>query len=204
MKEFKQCSDSNSTRNKCFHPWQVTWTYPSWFRPQKCSFTVTRLGLQCFIPYTFLSTQIKIPLCLKSPEARLQARCASTLLHSRYLLDWRFCFQTERTMTELEIAVNQRVGEWEVIQESGTTLRPLFGPGLTGMKNLGNSCYLNSVMQVLFTIPDFQSKSVTPTFSFSFFYSPSLLSLSCYFLWQTEIKNIALSQYSCKSEKLSH
>uniref|UniRef100_A0A8C7Z505 Ubiquitin carboxyl-terminal hydrolase n=1 Tax=Oryzias sinensis TaxID=183150 RepID=A0A8C7Z505_9TELE len=53
-----------------------------------------------------------------------------------------------------------RVGEWEVIQESGTTLRPLFGPGLTGMKNLGNSCYLNSVMQVLFTIPDFQNKSV--------------------------------------------
>ncbi|XP_061770831.1 ubiquitin carboxyl-terminal hydrolase 5 isoform X3 [Nerophis ophidion] len=68
--------------------------------------------------------------------------------------------KTERTMTELEIAVNQRVGEWEVIQESGTTLRPLFGPGLTGMKNLGNSCYLNSVMQVLFTVPDFQSKYV--------------------------------------------
>uniref|UniRef100_A0A4W6CG68 Ubiquitin carboxyl-terminal hydrolase n=1 Tax=Lates calcarifer TaxID=8187 RepID=A0A4W6CG68_LATCA len=74
--------------------------------------------------------------------------------------------KTERTMTELEIAVNQRVGEWEVIQESGTTLRPLFGPGLTGMKNLGNSCYLNSVMQVLFTVPDFQSKSV-PYFSYS-------------------------------------
>ncbi|XP_076010710.1 ubiquitin carboxyl-terminal hydrolase 5 [Genypterus blacodes] len=69
--------------------------------------------------------------------------------------------KTERTMTELEIAVNQRVGEWEVIQESGTTLRPMFGPGLTGMKNLGNSCYLNSVMQVLFTVPDFQSRYVS-------------------------------------------
>jgi len=64
-------------------------------------------------------------------------------------------------MTELEIAVNQRVGEWEVIQESGTTLRPMWGEGLTGMKNLGNSCYLNSVMQVLFTIPDFQTKLVS-------------------------------------------
>lgn len=63
-------------------------------------------------------------------------------------------------MTELEIAVNQRVGEWEVIQESGTTLQPMSGPGLTGMKNLGNSCYLNSVMQVIFTVPDFESKSV--------------------------------------------
>ncbi|XP_027869238.1 ubiquitin carboxyl-terminal hydrolase 5 isoform X1 [Xiphophorus couchianus] len=69
--------------------------------------------------------------------------------------------KTERTMTELEIAVNQRVGEWEVIQESGTTLKPLFGPGVTGMKNLGNSCYLNSVMQVLFTVPDFQSTYVS-------------------------------------------
>uniref|UniRef100_A0A8C1IVT6 Ubiquitin carboxyl-terminal hydrolase n=1 Tax=Cyprinus carpio TaxID=7962 RepID=A0A8C1IVT6_CYPCA len=65
------------------------------------------------------------------------------------------------TMEKLEIAVNQRVGEWEVIQESGSTLRPLWGPGLTGMKNLGNSCYLNSVMQVLFTIPDFQTKYVS-------------------------------------------
>uniref|UniRef100_A0A3B3TNT2 Ubiquitin carboxyl-terminal hydrolase n=1 Tax=Poecilia latipinna TaxID=48699 RepID=A0A3B3TNT2_9TELE len=71
--------------------------------------------------------------------------------------------KTERTMTELEIAVNQRVGEWEVIQESGTTLKPLFGPGLTGMKNLGNSCYLNSVMQVLFTVPDFRSTLVMPS-----------------------------------------
>uniref|UniRef100_A0A3P8YUJ6 Ubiquitin carboxyl-terminal hydrolase n=1 Tax=Esox lucius TaxID=8010 RepID=A0A3P8YUJ6_ESOLU len=69
--------------------------------------------------------------------------------------------KTERTMTELEIAVNQRVGEWEVIQESGATLQPLSGPGLTGMKNLGNSCYLNSVMQVIFTVPDFQSKYVS-------------------------------------------
>ncbi|KAG7277911.1 hypothetical protein CRUP_004690 [Coryphaenoides rupestris] len=59
------------------------------------------------------------------------------------------------------MTMEKRVGEWEVIQESGTTLRPLSGPGLTGMKNLGNSCYLNSVMQVLFTVPDFQSKYVS-------------------------------------------
>uniref|UniRef100_A0A8C6KBP1 Ubiquitin carboxyl-terminal hydrolase n=1 Tax=Nothobranchius furzeri TaxID=105023 RepID=A0A8C6KBP1_NOTFU len=80
---------------------------------------------------------------------------------SHFGIDMMTMEKTERTMTELEIAVNQRVGEWEVIQESGTTLKPLFGPGLTGMRNLGNSCYLNSVMQVLFTIPDFQSKYVS-------------------------------------------
>lgn len=30
--------------------------------------------------------------------------------------------------------------------------------GYTGMRNLGNSCYMNSVMQVLFTLKDFQDK----------------------------------------------
>lgn len=63
-------------------------------------------------------------------------------------------------MVELEIDLNQRIGEWDVIQESGSQLIPLYGPGYTGMRNLGNSCYMNSVMQVLFTIPDFQHRSV--------------------------------------------
>lgn len=54
--------------------------------------------------------------------------------------------------------MNQRIGEWELIQESGVPLKPLFGPGYTGIQNLGNSCYLNSVVQVLFSIPDFQRK----------------------------------------------
>ncbi|XP_066567891.1 ubiquitin carboxyl-terminal hydrolase 5 isoform X1 [Amia ocellicauda] len=80
---------------------------------------------------------------------------------SHWGIDMMTMEKTERTMTELEIAVNQRMGEWEVIQEAGSTLRPLSGPGLTGMVNLGNSCYLNSVMQVLFTVPDFQNKYVS-------------------------------------------
>uniref|UniRef100_A0A0L8HCH8 ubiquitinyl hydrolase 1 n=1 Tax=Octopus bimaculoides TaxID=37653 RepID=A0A0L8HCH8_OCTBM len=66
--------------------------------------------------------------------------------------------KTEKTMVELEIDLNQKIGEWDVIQESGSQLTPLYGPGCTGMRNLGNSCYMNSVMQVIFTIPDFQEK----------------------------------------------
>lgn len=66
--------------------------------------------------------------------------------------------KTEKTMIELEIDLNQKVGEWDVIQEAGSKLTPMYGPGYTGMRNLGNSCYMNSVMQVVFTIPDFQKR----------------------------------------------
>nr|CAG4636782.1 EOG090X0181 [Ceriodaphnia reticulata] len=66
--------------------------------------------------------------------------------------------KTDKSMAELEIDLNQRVGEWASIQESGRSLVPLFGPGYTGLTNLGNSCYLNSVIQVLFTVPEFQQR----------------------------------------------
>ncbi|XP_055713193.1 ubiquitin carboxyl-terminal hydrolase 5 [Phlebotomus papatasi] len=68
--------------------------------------------------------------------------------------------KTEKSMVELELDLNQRVGEWSLMCESGSNLTPMSGPGCTGMQNLGNSCYLNSVMQVIFTIPDFVERFV--------------------------------------------
>ncbi|XP_063233361.1 ubiquitin carboxyl-terminal hydrolase 5 [Bacillus rossius redtenbacheri] len=68
--------------------------------------------------------------------------------------------KTEKSMVELELDLNQKYGEWALMQEDGSKLRPLYGPGYTGLANLGNSCYLNSVMQVVFTVPDFQTRFV--------------------------------------------
>ncbi|EDW93854.1 ubiquitin carboxyl-terminal hydrolase 5 [Drosophila yakuba] len=68
--------------------------------------------------------------------------------------------KSEKSMVELELDINQRIGEWSALTESESELQPLAGPGYTGMRNLGNSCYINSVMQVLFVIPDFQQRFV--------------------------------------------
>lgn len=68
--------------------------------------------------------------------------------------------KTEKSMVELELSLNQKMGEWFTLTESGSQLRPLYGPGYTGLTNLGNSCYLNSVMQVIFAIPDFVERFV--------------------------------------------
>jgi ubiquitin carboxyl-terminal hydrolase 5/13 len=68
--------------------------------------------------------------------------------------------KTEKSMVELELDLNQRVGEWGLMTEASSNLKPIAGPGYTGMRNLGNSCYLNSVMQVVFTIPDFIKRFV--------------------------------------------
>lgn len=63
--------------------------------------------------------------------------------------------KTDKSMIELELDLNQKFGEWVALQEAASKLTPVYGPGYTGLANLGNSCYLNSVMQTLFIIPDF-------------------------------------------------
>ncbi|XP_047533547.1 ubiquitin carboxyl-terminal hydrolase 5 [Vanessa atalanta] len=68
--------------------------------------------------------------------------------------------KTDKSMVELELELNRRTGEWNTLQESGSDLRPLHGPSLTGLNNLGNSCYINSVVQVLFRMPDFVRRYV--------------------------------------------
>ncbi|CAN8106564.1 unnamed protein product [Discula destructiva] len=64
--------------------------------------------------------------------------------------------KTEKSLTEMQIEQNMK---WDfTTTQDGHELKPLFGPGLTGLRNLGNSCYLASVLQCLFDLPAFQDR----------------------------------------------
>ena len=48
--------------------------------------------------------------------------------------------------------------EWGRLSEGSKKLDPLAGAGLVGLENVGNSCYFNSVMQILFSLPEFKER----------------------------------------------
>nr|XP_036859687.1 ubiquitin carboxyl-terminal hydrolase 13 [Manis javanica] len=89
-------------------------------------------------------------------EPVLDPHLAKHLAH--FGIDMLHMHGTENGLRDNDI--KPRVSEWEVIQETGTKLKPMYGPGYTGLKNLGNSCYLSSVMQAIFSIPEFQRAEI--------------------------------------------
>jgi uncharacterized UBP type Zn finger protein len=58
------------------------------------------------------------------------------LLANQSQMGWG-TLQTEMTTAERELDQNTNF-DWNRIQEKGKELEPLFGPGLTGLANLGN------------------------------------------------------------------
>ena len=65
--------------------------------------------------------------------------------------------KTEKTMAELQVELNQKF-EFDRITEAGAELVSLSGPGLIGLQNLGNSCYINSIVQVLYSLPEMHGR----------------------------------------------
>ncbi|KAK1753860.1 putative ubiquitin carboxyl-terminal hydrolase [Echria macrotheca] len=92
--------------------------------------------------------------CYTCDEERVDEHLAT------HLANWGIVLaeqqKTEKSLTELQIEQNLK---WEfAMTTDGKELTPLFGPGLTGLKNLGNSCYLASILQCLFDLPSFQKR----------------------------------------------
>ncbi|KAK1922543.1 hypothetical protein DB88DRAFT_358983 [Papiliotrema laurentii] len=65
--------------------------------------------------------------------------------------------KTEKSMTELQLEHNLKF-DFSMTGDDGRELEPVFGRGMTGFRNLGNSCYINSVMQTLFALPRFRER----------------------------------------------
>lgn len=69
--------------------------------------------------------------------------------------------KTEKSLTEMQIEQNLK-WEFSMTTGDGKELKPIFGEGFTGLKNLGNSCYLASVLQCLFSMPAFAARYYHP------------------------------------------
>ncbi|KAL1846987.1 hypothetical protein VTK73DRAFT_167 [Phialemonium thermophilum] len=93
--------------------------------------------------------------CYSCDEERVDDDLAAHLAHWGIILSERQ--KTEKSLTEMQIEQNLR-WEFSMTTDDGKELKPLFGPGLTGLKNLGNSCYLASIVQCLFDLPSFQER----------------------------------------------
>ncbi|KAH9055282.1 ubiquitin carboxyl-terminal hydrolase 14 [Lactarius vividus] len=115
------------------------------------------------------------PVCVKlgtiTPEGNADIYCyacneeridTELVLHlSNFGINVQAQKKTEKSMTELQIEHNLSF-DFSLTDESGKALEPVFGPGLTGIQNLGNSCYMASVVQVLFSFPAFQKRYASP------------------------------------------
>jgi ubiquitin carboxyl-terminal hydrolase 5/13 len=97
--------------------------------------------------------------CYACNEERVDPELATHLAHWGINIADRQ--KTEKSLTELQIEQNLK-WEFSMATADGKELKPLSGPGFTGLKNLGNSCYLASVIQCLFSFPEFRQRYFHP------------------------------------------
>ncbi|KAF2734720.1 ubiquitin carboxyl-terminal hydrolase 14 [Polyplosphaeria fusca] len=97
--------------------------------------------------------------CYACDEERVDPELPNHLLH--WGINIKDRVKTEKSLTEMQVEQNL-LWEFSMTTEDGKELKPLFGPGFTGLKNLGNSCYLASTLQSLFSFPEFANRYYLP------------------------------------------
>lgn len=97
--------------------------------------------------------------CYKCNEERIDPDLATHLAHWGINIADRE--KTEKSLVEMQIEQNLK-WDFSMTSADGQELTPLFGPGLTGLRNLGNSCYLSSSLQCLFSLPEFEKRYFRP------------------------------------------
>ena len=93
--------------------------------------------------------------CYTCNEERIDPELAIHLAHWGINIAERE--KTEKSLMEMQVEQNLK-WDFSMTTEDGTELQPLFGNGFTGLKNIGNSCYLASTVQSLFSLPEFQER----------------------------------------------
>ena len=93
--------------------------------------------------------------CYKCDEERLDPDLETHL--ATWDINLKSQSKTEKSLTELNVEQNIKY-DFSMTDEKGQKFMPVFGRGLTGLKNLGNSCYLSSVVQTLFDLDTFESR----------------------------------------------
>ncbi|PJF17033.1 hypothetical protein PSACC_03157 [Paramicrosporidium saccamoebae] len=93
--------------------------------------------------------------CYICSEMRVDPKLSEHL--STFGIDLAGMEKTERTMAELQLEQNMKF-DFSMVTDDGKQLEAVHGAGLTGLKNLGNSCYISSSVQSLFLLETFRQK----------------------------------------------
>lgn len=97
--------------------------------------------------------------CYKCNEERIDTELAAHLAHWGIKIAEQE--KTEKSLMEMNVEQNLK-WDFSMVTDDGKELTPLFGQGFTGLKNIGNTCYLASTVQCLFALPEFQQRYFLP------------------------------------------